>query len=451
MKMVRIGRMASPPASPEFSLTRRNLIAALGAAALCPALPATGAAQGRTAVALQAKPDRISLRPDGPGPGGPEIPVWSLGSGDLRFKRGEVLDVTFGNDLPVAAALDCRGLDGVAAAEPLASRALLAAGAKDSFQLPLRHAGTFLCEPLLGDGGTAPARPRPLIVTGTSPVAVDRDEVLLIEEWRLRPDGSAIPAGNDPKDSTQIHTINGKTSYDISAPANARLRLRFINGSQRSVLAIKLENLDVRVMAIDGQPAEPFPARNGALVLAPGGRTDVFVDAAGPAGTSFAILLHDGTQARPVGKLAVSNDPPLRPAPFPPAPPLPGNDMPAQLDLKSAARFELTLGTPTEWFRTADFKPSAAPAFQAKAGRPVVLALTNRGPIASVFHLHGHHFRLLDRLDDGWKPFWLDTLAIEPGQTQRIAFLAEYPGRYLIEQVATDWAAPRLVRWYSVQ
>ena len=80
----------------------------------------------------------------------------------------------------------------------------------------------------------------------------------------------------------------------------------------------------------------------------------------------------------------------------------------------------------------------------------MVLALTNRAAIATVFHLRGHHFRLLDRLDDGWKPFWLDTLAIEPGQTQRIAFLAENPGRYLIEQVATDWAAPRLVRWYDV-
>ena len=69
----------------------------------------------------------------------------------------------------------------------------------------------------------------------------------------------------------------------------------------------------------------------------------------------------------------------------------------------------------------------------------------------TVFHLHGHHFRLLDRLDDGWKPFWLDTLAIEPGQTQRIAFAAEYAGRWLIESVATDWAAPRLVRWYAVE
>ena len=70
----------------------------------------------------------------------------------------------------------------------------------------------------------------------------------------------------------------------------------------------------------------------------------------------------------------------------------------------------------------AKFTASAPPAFRAKAGRTVVLALTNRAAIATVFHLHGHHFRLLDRLDDGWKPFWLDTLAIEPGQTQRIAF-----------------------------
>ncbi len=37
-------------------------------------------------------------------------------------------------------------------------------------------------------------------------------------------------------------------------------------------------------MALDGQPAEPFPARNGAVVLAPGGRADVFIDATVAAG-----------------------------------------------------------------------------------------------------------------------------------------------------------------------
>jgi FtsP/CotA-like multicopper oxidase with cupredoxin domain len=98
-----------------------------------------------------------------------------------------------------------------------------------------------------------------------------------------------------------------------------------------------------------------------------------------------------------------------------------------------------------------NFSPSAEPAFRIRAGRVVMLALTNRGEIPAVFHLHGHHFRLLDRLDDGWKPFWLDTLAIEPGQTQRLAFAAEHAGRWLLESLATDWAAPRLLRWYSVE
>jgi len=98
-----------------------------------------------------------------------------------------------------------------------------------------------------------------------------------------------------------------------------------------------------------------------------------------------------------------------------------------------------------------NFANTAAPAFRAKTGRVVVLALTNRADIATVFHLHGHHFRLLDRLDDGWKPFWLDTLAVEPGATQRIAFAAEYAGHWLMESMATDWAAPRQVRWFSVE
>jgi FtsP/CotA-like multicopper oxidase with cupredoxin domain len=68
-----------------------------------------------------------------------------------------------------------------------------------------------------------------------------------------------------------------------------------------------------------------------------------------------------------------------------------------------------------------------------------------------VFHLHGHLFRLLDRLDDGWKPYWLDTLVIGPNQTERIAFTAEQSGRWLIEAMAAEWSAPRLLRSYSIE
>jgi FtsP/CotA-like multicopper oxidase with cupredoxin domain len=435
--MVPIGAMASA----KSPLNRRTLIAGLGTAALSPVLSAATLAQRRAPVGLKAISERLGLRPDGP-----ETEVWTLAGPDRPPKRGETVEIGIANELPAPLSLHCRGIDG-AAAEPLLARAPLAAGANETFPLSFRHAGTFLCDPgLLGDGQVRPFRSKPLIVPETENVAVDRDEVLLIEEWRLRPDGTAIAPGVGPTGTTPLYTLNSKTSFELSAFGNQRLRLRFINGSQRTVLAIKLENHDVRVMAIDGEPAEPFSARNGAVLLAPGGRADAFVDTA----ITASILLHDGKEAYPIGKLAIS-DYVHRRTPLMPAPPLPSNGLPAQLDLKNAQRFDLALGSPADWTKPVDFTASAAPAFRAKAGRTAVLALTNRAPIATVFHLHGHHFRLLDRLDDGWKPFWLDTLAIEPGQTQRVAFLAEYAGRYLIESVATDWAAARLVRWYSVE
>ena len=450
--MVRTGPMASP----EFKLNRRTLIAGLGIAALAPMWPVAAGAQGspkgnspgRTPLALLARADRIALRA-----GSAATPVWSLQGPELAFKRGETLDIAFGNELPVPVVLDWRGIDGAPAAEPLTARPPVPTGGKDSLQLPLRHAGTFLCQSgLLGDGQTNPFRSRPLIVRETETVAVDRDEVLLIEDWRVRPDGTAVSPGTEPGDAVPVHTINGRTSLDLSGRTNERVRLRIISGCQRAVIAFKLEGLDVKVMAIDGQPSEPFQARNGALVLAPGGRVDAFIDLTAPAGSVSPILLHDGKEARPIGKIVVSSEPPIRSAPLPPASPLPSNGLPERLDLKGATRVDLPLGGPSgDWVTSAKLVATAPPAFRAKAGRTVVLALANRAATATVFHLHGHHFRLLDRLDDGWKPFWLDTLAIEPSQTHRIAFAAEYAGRYLIESAATDFAAPRLVRWYAVE
>jgi FtsP/CotA-like multicopper oxidase with cupredoxin domain len=401
---------------------------------------------------LHAKAGFIALRP-----GAPATPMWSLQGPapdpGLRFKRGDELAVTLQNELPVPTALNWHGIDGVPAAEPLAARPLLVPGAKQTLLIPLRQAGTFMCDlRLVGDGQAQPSPARALVVEESEAIAADRDEVLLIEDWRLRPDGTAIAPGTDPKGTNPVYTVSGQTTLDIPTRTHERLRLRLVNGCQRIVIAVKFEGHDVRVMAMDSEPAEPFLARGGAVVLAPGGRVDALIDATMPAGSTSAILLHDGTEARPIGRLVASKDPPIRDTPLPAAPALPSNGLPAQLDLKNALRIDLTLGGPkADWVSPADFASSAAPVFRAKAGRTVVLALTNRAAAPEVFHLHGHHFRLLDRLDDGWKPFWLDTLAIEPGQTQRIAFAAEVAGRWLLETMATDWAAPRLVRWYSVE
>ena len=429
-----------------FEPTRREALAGLGACAT--GLFAGGARPLVTAqLALQARPATLALKPDQA-----PTPIWELAAVShlrgIRLKRGDRCEVVFRNDLPVPLAPVWYGLNGPAAADPLRGRAPAPPNAVETSIISTPNAGTLLADfRLFEDGLKQPARRLPVIVQETQPLAVDGDEVLLIEEWRLRPDGTALPPGHDPKDMAPLYTINGRTSFELSAAAGQRLRLRFINGSQRTVLAIKLESHEVRVMALDGQPAEPFPARNGALVLAPGGRADAFVDTA----TSAAFLLHDGKEAHQVGRLKISGELERR-APLLPPQSLPSNDLPEKLDLKGALRFDVAVGrADAAWIRPASFSTASAPAFRAKAGRTIVLALKNPAPVTTVFHLHGAPFRLLDKLDDGWKPYWLDTLAIEPGQTQRIAFAATSPGRWLLESVATDWAAPRLVRWYAVE
>ena len=429
-----------------FDPHRREVLAGLGASAA--ALITGGAGPPVTAqLALQARAATLALRP-----GQPATPIWELAAvshlRDVRLKRGDRCEMVFRNDLPVPLAPVWYGLNGGAAADPLRGRAPAPPNSTETSIISIANAGTLVADfRLFEDGLKQPARALPIIAAESNPVATDGDELLLIEEWRLRPDGTAVPPGQDPKDSTPLYTINGQTSFELSALAHQRLRLRFINGSQRTVLAIKLESHDVQVVALDGQPAEPFPARNGALVLAPGGRADAFVHVA----TSAPFLLHDGKEARQVGALKTSGQPARR-APLAPPQPLPSNDLPEKLDLKGALRFDVALGAADSgWARPASFSTASAPAFRAKAGRTVVLALKNPSAITTVFHLHGHSFRLLDKLDDGWKPYWLDTLAIEPGQTQRIAFAATASGRWLIESVATDWAAPRLVRWYGVE
>jgi FtsP/CotA-like multicopper oxidase with cupredoxin domain len=441
--MVRIGLMAQS----IFVHDRRTVLAALGAAALAPAFARVSHAEVPPPVRLRAMAATIPLRL-----GQAETPVWQLQpdapkspatSAALRLKRSDQVTVTLDNKLPVPCVPYWRGMDVTSALTAVPP------GANASLALPVKRAGTSFCDlRLFGDEGR-PWRPLPVVVEESEATTADRDEVFLVEDWRLRADGTAALPGPETKDFASVYTANGQITPDFAVRRNERLRLRVINGCQRAVIALKIEGQEVRVMALDGEPAEPFFARNGALVLAPGGRADAFIDVGGQSGSNSQILLHDGQSARPIARLVVS-DPLMRPAPLPPALALPANGLPAELDLKSALRVELPLNG-AEWLRPANFTALAAQAFRAKAGRIIVATLTNRAEIATVFHLHGHHFRLLDRLDDGWKPFWLDTLAVEPGQTQRIAFAAEHAGRWAIESTATDWAAPTLLRWYSIE
>src|SRR5260370_27082719 len=103
--MVRIGIMADR----IFPLDRRELLAGLSAVVLSPAMPGMAAAQGRRSVTLRAKASVLGLRP-----GQADTPIWSLEGSTpdpgFRFKRGDELEITLQNELPVPTVLNWHGI-----------------------------------------------------------------------------------------------------------------------------------------------------------------------------------------------------------------------------------------------------------------------------------------------------------------------------------------------------
>jgi FtsP/CotA-like multicopper oxidase with cupredoxin domain len=437
-----------------FLPSRRTLLAGLGAAALLPAGRSGLQAQSdRAQRALRLQDVAMRLRQ-----AQAETAAWrfspDMAANNWTFRRGETLDLDLTNAATSPVQLNWYGLDGVASAVPLLAQEALAAGDRATRPIPLRSAGTWFFDARIGNEGAA--RPLPcgaFVVNETQPPQIDRDEILLVEDWRLKADGAAVPPAANATETQTVYTINGRLDWTIAVRTNQRLRLRFVNGCHRTPIAFRIADHEVRVIAIDGQPAEPFPARDGRLILAPGTRIDVLLSATLPPSSRAQIMLHDGTAPRPIATLHYSNDAPVRDAPLPQATALPDNGLPRQIPLQGAQRSELTIGAPADgdWVAAERMSTQLVPAFRVRRGRSVVLAITNRGATPATFHMHGHHFRLLDRLDDGWKPFWLDTLLFDAGQTQRIAFLAEHPGSWLMEAMGIEWSSPRLLRWFAVE
>src|SRR5205814_4902442 len=117
---------------------------------------------------------------------------------------------------------------------------------------------------------------------------------------------------------------------------------------------------------------------------------DAFVDVSALPGSASSSLLHDGKDARPIGRLIVAKDePPLRDAALPTPAPLPASGLPAQIELKGALRIDVTVGRPQpEWVLPVRFVSSAVHAFRCRAGSTVVLGLAYRGCMTEFFHMH---------------------------------------------------------------
>ena len=153
-------------------------------------------------------------------------------------------------------------------------------------------------------------------------------------------------------------------------------------------------------------------------------------------GSTAPMLVDDRLRQAPIARFVYGPGAPARPAPLPDPKPLPANPLPHAWT--SAARSGAICRSRTVRRQLA--RPRTPPRL-ARVWSTAVLGqarphrdarLPNRTALRTCVHLHGHAVRLLDNLDDGWKPFWLDTVLVAPQQTARIAFVADNPGKWLI-------------------
>jgi len=443
-------------------LSRRHLLIGGGAALITAAWthPGNGTDVPRTAAStpaddsvrlLKACVASVALRGDRAA----RTPVWCYGGSVpgpvLRVRRGEELRLRFANELPQPIGIHWHGvrmphaMDGMSAPTPSAT----APGQAIEYRFRPPDAGTFWYHARRDSGAIAQGLYGAFVVEESPPPETDQDVLLIFDEWRLEEDGTlaADPPPSNLGLSPQV-TANGRPLIDIPVKVNERVRLRLISAAMNRGFLLRIDRHRAIVMAIDGEPTEPFEAKNGRVMLGPGNRVDLFIDTTLAAGDSSSILVEQPTGEEQVARLVYDPTPPARLLRRSEPQPLPANPLPLRMGFEQAVRVQIDLAGEGAPWTVAALAP--APLFSVRQGRTVMLTLINSGDAPEAVHVHGHHFRLLDNLDDGWKPFWLDTLTVPARQTLRLAFVADNPGPWPIERRSLVASRPMFTAWFEV-
>lgn len=485
-----IKRLATSPASQTEAPTRRTALAGLGAAA---ALALTGPAPAQTgtvtakapeargaesaARSLVAAPGKARLRPSP----APETEIWACDGKTpgpaLRIRQGDTLHLKLENRTTLPLSLHWQGLRGESAMDGVGgfSQPVVAPGASFEYRLKPTDSGTVLYRPLVIGGSSEPSGrglAGILVVEEAEPLVVDLDLPVLVTDWLLgndhvvQPFVAASPEAAAAGRLGSWLTVNGgPPPQRVAVAPGARVRLRLANACNARITRLRFDGVKAHVVAVDGQPTDTFEPVRAQLPFAPGTRYDLVVDMPEEAGATASVTALIGAGV-PLVRLVTEGA--RKPASTAPAALKPNPTLPAAVRLQDARRAEIVISggaTITPEFKldlagvdlakpwringaigAADSKPL----FSVKRGAPVVLAIENLTAFIQPLHVHGHAFRLLHPLDDGWEPYFLDTVQIPEGRKLHIAFIADNSGRWLVSSTVLERFDHGLWTWFEV-
>ena len=453
------------------AICRRSFLVGAASATVAASLPsAAGTARSTRELRLVAEPARWPIV----GKPHQDSDVWCydgrVPGPEIRVRQDEPVRITIENKLEQDTTVHWHGIrlpvsmDGV----PGLTQPPIGPGESFTYAFTPPDAGTFWYHPhahsleQLGRGMAGA-----LIVEEQEAVAVDRDLVWLLADWRLRSDAQIASGFGNPMEAAMSGrvgntvTVNGAVSDEVPVRAGERIRLRLINGALARIMALRFEGHRPVVVAIDGQPCDPHEPERGRLLLGPAMRVDVVLDMQGEPGRRYRVVddFYDGLSYW-LTQLAYEDKPPVRAHPLEGSPALPRNPLP-EPDLATAGRHALALqggmmsgsgmgmgmqgmehgGT---WAinghsMTGDGHAGMAPLVTLQLGRSYVLAIRNETAFWHPVHFHGHSFRVLSR-NGSPVPHrqWADTVLLPPKETIDVAFVADNPGDWMLHCHVTD-------------
>lgn len=453
-------------------MRRRAALKAFGAFAVASWCAPLRAAPGPRAGTLTAAVTRQQIVPGEY----PQTEVWSFNGTvpgpELRFRQGERVRIVVENRLPQETTVHWHGLrvpnamDGV----PHVTQPPIAPGGRFVYEFDLPDAGTYWYHPhSLSQVQVARGLFGPFIVEEREPIRVDRDVTWVLSDWRLTPDAQLRDDFNSGFDLTHAGrvgntvTINGRflqADGEFTVRSGERIRLRLVNAAVARIFALRFEQHEPQVIAIDGQPVEPHAPQNSVIVLGPGMRADIVLDCtlAPGARTEAADIFYREASQTLIG-ISYSSAAPLRERPPDWSMALPANPVP-EPDLARAVRHEIMLqGGAMGSLREAEYDAKRQPLgelFRAhqlawaingvaakehahallltlKRGMSCVLAVENDTMWHHPLHLHGHAFRILSRNGQATRHReWCDTVLLAPRAKAEVAFVAGEPGDWML-------------------
>jgi FtsP/CotA-like multicopper oxidase with cupredoxin domain len=384
----------------------------------------------------------------------------------IKLKQGEELRLRFANRLDQPTTLSFPGLRAANAAAGIGglTQERLKGGGSAEIRLVPPDPGFNLYLPRAGlTDASQQGRGLfgPIIVEEGIRPDVDLDAAIVLSDWNIDASGrirddfadSAVRQGSGRKGGVLF--ANGAAApLKLGAQPGARVRLRLGNAATARLATVAIGGVKPVIVAVDGQPSEPFEPLLNQFPMGPGARFELMFDMPREGGAGVRLDLRGDAGEADIPFVAISSEGELA-APRSDAPRLAANPrLPVEIALESARRCDFTVsGGGSGPFAIngavfADWAPK--PAYVLPRGAPAVFALANKTAVVQAIRLWGHVARLLHSMDDGWEPYWRDTVLIPPGRSAHVAFVADNPGKWPLESAIPEHRAAGVGSWFQV-